>query len=160
MDQEQQIHVHQWEELLLESYQASALEDMSSEPRRLTLIIYCFLGWLGNLTCGFCIKQYFLHTCWASQFLWFEGLNSLFHTNKVLTMCHAFTFCSKVTSINHTNPNFVSNSLNVNLKFASKVWRVEDRLTKLDTALCCQEDVCTLKEKIFALTKHTMLNVS
>ena len=44
MDQEQQIHVHQWEELLLESSQASALEDMSSEPRRLTLIIYCFLG--------------------------------------------------------------------------------------------------------------------
>ena len=44
-DQEQvEIHVHQWEELLLESCQASALEDVSSEPRRLTLIIYCFLG--------------------------------------------------------------------------------------------------------------------
>ena len=98
-DQEQvQIHVHQWEEMLLESCQASALENMSSEPRRLTLIIYCFLGWLGNLTCDFCIKQYFLYTSWASWFLWFEGLDSLFHTKKVLKMFHAFTFCPKVTS--------------------------------------------------------------
>ena len=125
-----------------------------------TTYINFFLGWLGNLTCGFCINQYFLHTCWESRFLWFKGLDSFFHSNKALKMCHAFTFCSKVTSINHATLNFVFNSLNVNLKFASKVWRVKDWLTKLDTALHCQEDVCTLKKKIFALTKHAMLNVS
>ena len=95
-DQEQQIHAHQWEELLLESCQASALEESVQWTH--TTYINFFLGWLGNLTCGFCIKQYFLHTFWASRFLWFEGLDSLFHTNKALKMCHAFSFCSKVTS--------------------------------------------------------------